>query len=175
MHINYDKAWCDQFDLLIHPVFLLDLERKIINCNLPLVNLLKKEKKDIIGKKCYELIHSLLKPLADCPFQNTLKTKCPTSRILFEPRIKRWLSVGTSPILEGDKMIGGLHIILDITEEKAESEKLILEEKDKLAQKLEELSKLNAVMVGRETKIIEIKREVNQLLIKAGRPPRYQV
>ena len=38
---------------------------------------------------------------------------------------------------------------------------------------LDELRRWHAIILGRETRILEIKREVNELLAGAGKPPRY--
>ena len=42
-----------------------------------------------------------------------------------------------------------------------------------LAEQVEELRRWHAATLGRESRILELKREVNQLLVEAGRPPRY--
>ncbi|MBI5873078.1 MAG: GAF domain-containing protein [Candidatus Omnitrophica bacterium] len=46
---------------------------------------------------------------------------------------------------------------------------------DKLLDKVEEIDKLNHFMVGRERRIIELKKEVDDILKDAGRPPRYNI
>lgn len=53
----------------------------------------------------------------------------------------------------------------DITEQK--------KQEDQLKAKLEEILKLNSLMFGREKRNIELKREVDGALKKAGEPPRY--
>lgn len=58
-----------------------------------------------------------------------------------------------------------LGISIDITEQKlAEA---------KLAEQVEELRRWHDATIGRETRTLELKREVNELLGKAGQPPRY--
>jgi PAS domain S-box-containing protein len=59
-----------------------------------------------------------------------------------------------------------LSIAAEITERK-QTEAL-------LAEQLEELRRWHDVTVGREGRVIELKKEVNELLEKAGQPPRYQ-
>jgi PAS domain S-box-containing protein len=46
---------------------------------------------------------------------------------------------------------------------------------DKLLDKVEEIDKLNHFMIGRERRIIELKKEVDGILKEAGRPPRYNI
>jgi PAS domain S-box-containing protein len=43
----------------------------------------------------------------------------------------------------------------------------------KVMEQMEELRRWNAVTLGRETRVIELKQEVNQLLEKINQPPRY--
>jgi hypothetical protein len=43
----------------------------------------------------------------------------------------------------------------------------------KLAEQLDELRRWHSITLGREGRIMEMKKEVNQLLAQAGQPPRY--
>ena len=42
-----------------------------------------------------------------------------------------------------------------------------------LNEQLDELRRWHAVTMGREARILDLKREVNELLARAGQPPRY--
>ena len=44
----------------------------------------------------------------------------------------------------------------------------------KLNEQLDELRRWHEITLGRETRILDLKREVNELLAKAGQPPRYE-
>lgn len=44
---------------------------------------------------------------------------------------------------------------------------------EKMAEQLRELQRRHATMLDRESRVIELKREVNELLAQAGQPPRY--
>ncbi len=63
------------------------------------------------------------------------------------------------------KVIGASKIAHDITARKRAEEEL--------RQSNEELTRFNRVMIGREARIIEMKKEVNELCEQAGLPPRY--
>ena len=58
-------------------------------------------------------------------------------------------------------------IAMDITERKQAEEKLINRNK--------ELELFNEVTVGRELKMIELKKEINELLEKSGKKPKYEI
>ncbi|MFH2045619.1 MAG: PAS domain-containing protein [Pseudomonadota bacterium] len=60
---------------------------------------------------------------------------------------------------------GALSTARDITEQ--------IRTNMELGGKIEELERWNRAVLGRETRVIELKREVNKLLEKAGQPPRY--
>ena len=47
--------------------------------------------------------------------------------------------------------------------------------KEEIRRRMIEIEKLNKFMIGREVRIIEMKREVNDLLRKGGRELKYKV
>jgi PAS domain S-box-containing protein len=65
-------------------------------------------------------------------------------------------------------------IFNDITDRKREEER-IRRHADSLRAKNEELERVNRVMVGRELRMIELKKEVNELCVRAGLQPPYQI
>lgn len=78
---------------------------------------------------------------------------------------KLWVrTVGQVEHWEG-KIIRMFGYIIDITERK--------QAELKLTEQMDELRRWNAATLGRETRILTLKREVNDLLIKNGQPPRY--
>ncbi len=66
---------------------------------------------------------------------------------------------------EQGNVTGALSTAHDITERKRAEEQL--------KEQLNELRRWNEAVMGREIRIIDLKREVNELLVKAGRPARY--
>jgi PAS domain S-box-containing protein len=65
-------------------------------------------------------------------------------------------------------------IARDITDRKCAEEELRLRNTE-LSAKYDELERFNRAMVDRELRMIELKKEINDLLAQAGQPPRYRV
>ena len=62
----------------------------------------------------------------------------------------------------------------DITERR-QSEEMVRRSNEQLQSQLEELTRFNRVAVGRELRMIELKREVNELTLKAGKDAPYRI
>ena len=67
---------------------------------------------------------------------------------------------------EGSRIIGIVTICRDVSEQKQAVEKM--------AEQLHELKRWHEVMLDREDRVIELKREVNELLAQTGQQPQYQ-
>ena len=79
-----------------------------------------------------------------------------------------WLSSRIGPMCDaGDRITGGICIIEDISDR--------MEAEMALKEKMSEVERLNRFMMGRETRVLELKHEINHLLQMGGKPKRYQV
>jgi hypothetical protein len=71
-----------------------------------------------------------------------------------------------TPYRTSEDMINGVVItFVDITARK--------DAEQHLQENMDELTRFNSAMVSRETKMIELKKEINQLCTRLGEPPRY--
>ena len=80
---------------------------------------------------------------------------------------KTWININSIPQFRPgeNQAFASFTTFEDITQRKLAE--------DKLHQQFEELRRWNAVILGRETRILELKKEINQLLVKSGEPARY--
>lgn len=95
--------------------------------------------KEMIGKKCYELIHGKDKPIEGCPLLKSSNTRSTESFEYYEPRLNRYFMVYSAPILDGEGLIKAyVHSLVDITKRK-EKEKELIESRDAFFNMLKDL------------------------------------
>lgn len=120
-----DEEWRMTFDSMLDPTFIMDMDNNIRNANDALARLLNKSQKEIIGKKCYEIMHGLNAPLENCPMEGTKRDGKPHIEEVNDPHIGIPLLITTSPVLDKDRrMIGVVHVAKDISSIKKSEEAL---------------------------------------------------
>ncbi len=125
---------------------------------------------DFNGKSIYEIYS---KSEADFYMNRIKLSSASESNIIYEDYINlpsgdKWFLNIFSRICDSQKNVIGIQIISqDITERKrAEAE---------LKEQMDEINRFNRLMVGREEKMIELKKEINNLFEKEGKPKKYDV
>ena len=107
-------SWSDILDAISNPISLHDIECNIIYMNKAMKEAFPEAK---TGEKCYKIVHNTNAPPSFCPLQQSFSTRKPQSRIFFHDDLKREFLVNTYPIFSrNNELIGGIHIINDITE-----------------------------------------------------------
>ncbi|MCX6554115.1 MAG: PAS domain-containing protein [Candidatus Aminicenantes bacterium] len=117
------RKWTITFDAIRDVIALLSVDQTIMQANRAFAELVKKPFKEIIGKKCYEIMHPHQRPNSHCPFKKMLKSK---KRESMELTIAgRTFAVIVDPIMnDAGKLSGAAHIVTDITERKRTEEML---------------------------------------------------
>lgn len=117
------KTWQRTFDAVPDPIWLLDTHHRIQRANKAACLLLKMEEEELLGKNCFELVHSTDSPPKDCPHTLTVKTGETHSA---EQTVEgRTLLVTTAPIRdESGELVGSVHLAKDITQRKEMEEAL---------------------------------------------------
>lgn len=162
--IDYSRFWSPAFDDMGSFVFLLDADFNLVRVNRLFTKFSGKKEKELIGKKCFSLVHNAKKPPAECPHQKMLKTKVFESGEFFDPNLKKWLSVNTTPIFDDKRnCVGSIHIAQDITDKK-----LIDEQQQKFSDKLR--GKMNELQ-EKDQRLLEM----NEDLMKSERKYRLLV
>ena len=175
-----DIEWERTFDTITDFIFILDKDHTLMQVNKAATEALKCRAEDIIGRKCYEVMHKLGTPWPDCPFSLAQKDNHPHSAVVDDPNIGIPLLVTVSPLLnDKGELIGAVHIAKDITELKQketllqkareELEKKVEERTKELRQKLDELESFRKATIGREFRMAELRDEIEQLKAEKGK------
>jgi len=92
------KNWRDSFNGIEDIMLLIDKDYNIENINNSGLGLLGKSKEEIIGKKCYQVIHGEDQPVQCCPLRQTLTTDQVQSVERYEELSGRLFYMRYSPI-----------------------------------------------------------------------------
>ena len=150
------ELWDRTFDAISDLIFILDKDNTVIRANKIFIETLGLKPDEVIGKKCYEILHKSDQPWPECPHGKTIKDKKSHSEEVDDPNIGIPLLVTTSPIIdEKGQLSGSVHIAKDISQMKEA-------EKD-LRKKMHDLEVFQKAAVGRELKMVELKRRIKQL------------
>jgi PAS domain S-box-containing protein len=106
-----ESAWLAAWDALPEPVWLLDTDGRIRQCNEAAQQAYGRQ---IIGRHCWEVVHCTTEPLAECPFFAMRQSGCRESSEVFADA--RWLACTVDPLRDAQgNLCGAVHILRDIT------------------------------------------------------------
>lgn len=133
------QEWEEIFEKLGQPTLVIDSRFQIIKANRFAIQLYGKDQEQLVGKCCYAAIHRSQDPPISCPHAKTLKSKKVEQQEVVDDG--RTYLITTSPMLtEQGEISAVVHVSTDITEQKAQFEKMRqLERSMQQAHKLESL------------------------------------
>ena len=93
----------------------------------------------------------------------------------FDDGSRKFLFAHATPLFDAEgKQRGAVGAMLDITERRR-AEELIQKHLRELQAMNDDLARFNKVAVGRELRMVELKKEINELSALVGQPPRYAI
>jgi PAS domain S-box-containing protein len=132
-----DIQWANTFDAISDFVSVHDRDMNFIKVNRALADFLGKKTEELIGKKCFEVMHGMKKPWVNCPHVKAMESGKTVTEEIVDNFLGVPLLVTCSPCRDEKGIIRGtVHIARDISQEKSvktEREKLISELQDALS------------------------------------------
>jgi PAS domain S-box-containing protein len=129
-------GWEETFDAALDIIALISTDFEILKINKTGYENIGKSPEELVGKKCYEVVHGLDAPIKGCPCAKALETK--SSGIGEVKDHGRTYMTTASPIWdENNEIIALAHTVKDITEEK-KAEKLLHNANKDLERKVRE-------------------------------------
>jgi len=119
------EEWRSTFDSIQDPISIHDKDFRIVRANKAFADAFGIEIREVIGKKCYEIIHGTKGPWSNCPHSQTMGSGKAATEEFFEPRLGKYLQISASARLNDDhEVIGSVHIVQDVSERKRAEEAL---------------------------------------------------
>jgi PAS domain S-box-containing protein len=105
------------FDAISDAVYLVNMEYTVTDCNLAMARFLARPRGEIVGGRCFELVHGTAKPIPACLGHRVRETR--RRETLVVPMEERWLQVDVDPLMDASgAVIGSVHVLRDITEQR---------------------------------------------------------
>ena len=161
------SEWEATFDSITDLVSIHDRDFTVLRVNRAFSEALGLPPEELVGKKCYELIHGSREPLGTCPHAKAMETMKPVTEEIWEPRLEKYLLVSVSPILdERGEVTGSAHVVKDITKRK-QAEEALQQSYDELEERVKtrtaDLAKANEQVVA-STEALENRLRFERLL-----------
>lgn len=136
--------WEQTFDAVPDLITLIDKEYTVIRANKAMARRCNCSTEELIGRKCYEVMHDTRCVSDFCPHFRTLQDHQVHTRS-GEEMLGGFFDISVSPLLDAKGNITAcVHVARDISaRKKAEEERLLLEQQFRQAQKLESLGVLS--------------------------------
>ena len=111
--------WRMTFDTVPDPVAIIAPDYSVVKANRAFKELVGKNYPELVGRKCFSLVHGCDIPASGCPLSMTLNDYQEHIVEVYEPKLDKHLHVSATPFVDEDGMFAGaVHVIHDITTRK---------------------------------------------------------
>ena len=118
------------FESISDMVYFVTEDYVVKSINKAVSRRLGKAPEEIIGKKCYEVFHSMSEPWTKCPHHKTVETRTSFVEEVEDPFLGGTCIISSSPIFDtAGAFIGTVNIVSDVTELKNLRERVIKTER----------------------------------------------
>jgi len=112
--LNLLTEWNTTFNLVAEMISIHDNDLNIIKINKAFADFLHNTPEELIGKKCYEVIHGINKPSKKCACMQIKLVKKPVTIKFYEPFLDKNIEVTSFPIAdENGEIICSINVFKD--------------------------------------------------------------
>jgi PAS domain S-box-containing protein len=148
------QEWEKTFDSISDMIFLLDKDYRLVRANKAVFDFFKVKPEQLLGRKCYELVHHMGTHPENCPFHATLQDKLSHTQEEYTFDGIPVLATVSPVFDEKGEVVGAVHIAKDMTElKKAEAE---LQKQRDLSQRYFEVAKAIMVVLDQDGNVTMI-------------------
>lgn len=157
------EEWRKTFDALPDITALVSPEHEFIRINKEGANRLGMNREELIGKKCYRVVHNQDEPIDECPCEMVLEEEESKTGKEFSENDRHYIASAAPIKNESGEIESIAHSVKDITERKKAEEEL--RESEEKYRKLTEFSPNAIFLIDAESgKIIDVNRQALKLL-----------
>jgi PAS domain S-box-containing protein len=121
------EEWRETFDSISDAISIHGRDFRLRRVNKAFADRFGTGSSQLVGKRCYEVVHGTKEPVPGCPHRETLQTGQPAGAEFLESDNGTCLELTTSPICdEAGEIAGTVHIARDVTERKQQSLQLMM-------------------------------------------------
>jgi len=135
------RLWARTFDSSTEIITIQDNKKCIIQCNKTAAEAFSLSRKEIVGRRCFELFRGRDDVCPECPIRQMVNTFEPYSEEVTHEKLNKTFAVNVFPLLDDNGELTGIaHFARDVTELKqAEAQRLDLEAQVAQKHKIEAL------------------------------------
>lgn len=137
------QVWENTFDAIPDLIAIIDLDHSITRVNKAMADRCGLLPKELIGRKCYDVMHGTSSPVNICPHMRMIQTGHCQAEQVEEKLLNGIFDLTVSPLYNSaGELTGCVHVARDITEHKRAEE-----QHQKLQQQLQQTQKLESLGV----------------------------
>lgn len=160
--LHAKREWEETFDAVSDLIFIIDTNHTILRVNRAMAEHCGLSPNEIVGRKCFEIMHGVLFAPDECLHTGMLARAQPQTFQFTDEYSNAVLEVRTSPLLNTEGQItASVHVARDVTEKRRHEELL--------AEHHKQLEEINRSLETRITEAVAELRKKDDILIQQSR------